>query len=111
MPFAPYAFLVYSSRFLLNFFDFEIISIKLEGLEILKQPHKAWQNSNLNKKRMMIDLIFEGNLKVADGGIGTAQYSLPYRLMSNKHIPKNRLVELGGIEPLTSCVPRKRSPS
>ena len=84
---------------------------KLEGLDILKQPHKAWQNSNLNKKRMMIDLIFEGNLKVADGGIGTAQYSLPYRLMSNKHIPKNRLVELGGIEPPTSCVPRKRSPS
>ena len=36
---------------------------KLEGLEILKQPHKAWQNSNLNKKRMIIDLIFEGNLK------------------------------------------------
>jgi len=24
---------------------------------------------------------------------------------------KNRLVELGGIEPPTSCVPRKRSPS
>jgi len=24
---------------------------------------------------------------------------------------KNRMVELGGIEPPTSCVPRKRSPS
>ena len=84
---------------------------KLQGLDILKKPHKAWHNSNLNKKRMMIDLIFEGNLKVVDGGIGTAQYSLPYRLMSNKHMPKNRMVELGGIEPPTSCVPRKRSPS
>ena len=84
---------------------------KLQGLDILKKPHKAWLNSNLNKKRMMIDLIFEGNLKVVDGGIGTAQYSLPYRLMSNKRMPKNRMVELGGIEPPTSCVPRKRSPS
>jgi len=26
-------------------------------------------------------------------------------------MPKNRMVELGGIEPPTSCVPRKRSPS
>ena len=84
---------------------------KLQGLDILKQPHKAWQDANFNKKRMIFDLIFEGNLKVVDGGIGTAQYSLPYRLMSNKRMSKNRMVELGGIEPPTSCVPRKRSPS
>jgi len=31
---------------------------------------------------------------VVNGRIGTAEYSLPYRLMSNKRIPKNRLVEL-----------------
>ena len=84
---------------------------KLQGLDILKQPHKAWQDANFNKKRMIFDLIFEGNLKVIDGRIGTAQYSLPYRLMSNKRMSKNRMVELGGIEPPTSCVPRKRSPS
>ena len=84
---------------------------KLQGLDILKQPHKAWQDANFNKKRMIFDLIFEGNLKVIDGRIGTAQYSLPYRLMSNKRMSKNRMVELIGIEPTTSCVPRKRSPS
>ena len=83
----------------------------LQGLDILEKPHIVWQSSNLNKKRMIFDLIFENNLKVMNGRIGTAKYSLPYRLMSNKRIPENRLVELGGIEPPTSCVPRKRSPS
>ena len=74
----------------------------LQGLAILEKPHIVWQSSNLNKKRMIFDLIFENNLKVMNGRIGTAKYSLPYRLMSNKRIPKNRLVELRGIEPRTS---------
>ena len=91
--------------------DDDLMQFKLEGLNLLKQPHVVWQSSNLTKKRMIFNLVFENNLKVVDGRIGTAQYSLPYRLMSNKRIPKNRLVELGGIEPPTSCVPRKRSPS
>ena len=89
----------------------DLKQFSLEGLDILKKPHIVWQRSSLTKKRMIFNLVFENNLKVVDGRIGTAQYSLPYRLMSNKRIPKNRLVELGGIEPPTSCVPRKRSPS
>ena len=89
----------------------DLIQFKLEGLDILKQPHIAWQSSNLTKKRVIFNLVFENNLKVVNGRIGTAQYSLPYRLMSNKRIPKNRLVELNGIEPLTSSLPARRSPS
>jgi site-specific DNA recombinase len=89
----------------------DLKQFRLQGLDILKKPHIVWQSSNLNKKRMIFDLIFENNLKVIDGRIGTAQYTLLYRLMSNKRMSKNRLVELGGIEPPTSCVPRKRSPS
>ena len=69
------------------------MQFKLEGLDILKQPHIVWQSSNLTKKRVIFNLVFENNLKVVKGRIGTAQYSLPYRLMSNKRIPKNRLVE------------------
>ena len=82
--------------------DDDLMQFKLEGLNVLKQPHVVWQSSNLTKKRMIFNLVFENNLKVVDGRIGTAQYSLPYRLMSNKRIPKNRLVELRGIEPRTS---------
>ena len=80
----------------------DLRSYKLQGLEILRQPHIAWQNANLIKKRMIFDFIFEDNLKTINGRIGTAKYSLPYRLMSNNRIPKNRLVELRGIEPRTS---------
>ena len=74
--------------------DDDLMQFKLEGLNVLKQPHIVWQRSSLAKKRMIFNLVFENNLKVVNGRIGTAQYSLPYRLMSNKRISKNRLVEL-----------------
>ena len=50
-------------------------------------------------------------IKVTDGKVGTAEYALPYRLMRDSNIKKGQLVELGGIEPPTSCMPCKRSPS
>jgi len=50
----------------------DLKEFKLEGLDMLSKPHITWQSSSLNKKRIMTDLIFEGNLKVVDGGIGTA---------------------------------------
>ena len=85
--------------------------LRLQGQTLLGQPDKAWQQANSRTKKLIFDFIFEENIKVVNGKIGTVKYTLPYRLMSNKRIPKNRLVELGGIEPPTSCVPRKRSPS
>ena len=85
--------------------------IKLQGQTLLGQPDKAWQQADSRTKKLIFNFIFEENIKVVNGKIGTVKYTLPYRLMSNKRIPKNRLVELGGIEPPTSCVPRKRSPS
>ena len=85
--------------------------LRLQGQALLGQPDKAWQQANSRTKKLIFDFIFEENIKVVNGKIGTVKYTLPYRLMSNKRIPKNRLVELGGIEPPTSCVPRKRSPS
>ena len=60
---------------------------------------------------IFFNFIFEENLKVIDGKIGNTKYTLPYRVMGGKTSPSGGLVELGGIEPPTSCVPRKRSPS
>ena len=45
------------------------------------------------------------------GKLETPNIALPYRVMGGKTSPSGGLVELGGIEPPTSCVPRKRSPS
>ena len=51
------------------------------------------------------------NLKVIDGEIGNTKYSLHYRVMGGKTSSSGGLVELNGIEPLTSSLPARRSPS
>ena len=89
----------------------DVIRFKLQGKILLSHPDKAWQQADSNMKKIIFNFIFEENLKVIDGEIGNTKYSLPYRVMGGKTSPSGGLVELGGIEPPTSCVPRKRSPS
>jgi len=43
--------------------------------------------------KIIFDFIFEDSLKICDGKIGTAKYSLPYRLMSQNVKDKKHLVE------------------
>ena len=47
----------------------------------------------------------EDYLEYLDGKVGTAPYSLPYRLLSKPVAEKESMVELGGIEPPTSTLP------
>ena len=89
----------------------DLVDFKLHSKALLTHPDKEWEKANSKVKKIIFDYVFEKNLKVIDGRIGTASYSLPYRLMSNNSLTKSGMVELGGIEPPTSCVPRKRSPS
>ena len=89
----------------------DVIRFKLQGKTLLSHPDKAWQQADTNTKKIIFNFIFEENLKVIDGKIGNTKYTLPYRVMGGKTSPSGGLVELGGIEPPTSCVPRKRSPS
>ena len=89
----------------------DLVDFKLHSKALLTHPHKEWEKANSKVKKIIFNYVFEKNLKVIDGRIGTASYTLPYRLMSNNSLTKNGMVELGGIEPPTSCVPRKRSPS
>ena len=60
---------------------------------------------------MIFDFVFEKPLEIVEGKIGTAPYALPYGLLARKEIQKEGMVELAGIEPATSCMPCKRSPS
>ena len=89
----------------------DLESFKLTGQEILIRPDKIWAAGNIETKKAIFNFVFEENIKVTNDNVGTAVYSLPYRLMRHSNIKKVNLVELGGIEPPTSCVPRKRSPS
>ena len=91
--------------------DSDLLTFKLQGRTLLSHPDKVWQQADTNTKKFVFNFVFEENLKVINGKIGTARYSLPYRVMSKKTSSSKGMVELGGIEPPTSCVPRKRSPS
>jgi site-specific DNA recombinase len=44
-------------------------------------------------------------------GYRTAGIAEPFRLLRDLTTPKYGMVELGGIEPPTSCMPCKRSPN
>ena len=89
----------------------DVIRFKLQGKTLLSHPDKAWQQADSNMKKIIFNFIFEENLKVIDGEIGNTKYSLPYRVMGGKTSPSGGLVELNGIEPLTSSLPARRSPS
>ena len=61
---------------------------------MLSHPDKVWQQAIAKTKKLIFDFIFEENIKVVNGKIGAVKYTLPYRLMSNKRIPKKGVVEL-----------------
>ena len=89
----------------------DVIRFKLQGKTLLSHPDKAWQQADSNTKKIIFNFIFEENLKVIDGKIGNTKYSLPYRVLKGKTSSSGGLVELRGIEPRTSWMPFKRSPS
>ena len=91
--------------------DSDLLTFKLQGRTLLSHPDKVWQQADTNTKKLVFNFVFEENLQVINGKIGTTKYTLPYRVMKGKTSSSKGLVELGGIEPPTSCVPRKRSPS
>ena len=91
--------------------DTDLVTFKLQGSTLLRYPDKAWQQADTNTQKIIFNYVFDKNIKVIDGKIGTAKYSLPYRVMKGKTSSSKGLVELGGIETPTSCVQRKRSPS
>jgi hypothetical protein len=62
------------------------VNFKLKGKALLSHPDKEWEKANPKVKKIIFNYVFEKNLKVIDGRIGTASYTLPYRLMSNNSL-------------------------
>lgn len=89
----------------------DLVNFKLKGKALLSHPDKEWEKANPKVKKIIFNYVFEKNLKVIDGRIGTASYTLPYRLMSNNSLTNNGMVEPSGIELLTSTLPVLRYPS
>ena len=91
--------------------DASLDDFKLSTHVFFRNPKDYWLKASATEKKVLFDFVFDKSLEIRNGKVGTAPYSLPYRLLSKPVIEKESMVELGGIEPPTSCVPRKRSPS
>ena len=79
----------------------DLINFKLQSKTLLTHPDKAWKKANSKVKKIIFNFVFEKNLKVLDGRIGTASYTLPYRLLNDNSITKKGMVGPGGLEPPT----------
>ena len=89
----------------------DLKGFKLSGRKLFEDPKKFWLEGDTERKRLVYDFVFDKPLEITNGKVGTAPYSLPYRLLSNPVIERESMVELGGIEPPTSTLPVLRSPS
>jgi len=78
----------------------------------LANPYMLWKSGNLELQKLVIKLAFTARLPYCRiNGYRTPKTSLPFKMLASISNAKKGLVELSGIEPLTSCMPCKRSPS
>ena len=82
------------------------------ALDFLASPWKLWTSGRFEDKRLVLRLAFADHLiYVRNEGFRTAVPSLPFKYLAGFAECKFEMVELDGIEPSTSCMPCKRSPS
>ena len=55
----------------------DLVDFKLHSKALLTHPDKEWEKANSKVKKIIFNYVFEKNLKVIDGRIGTASYTLP----------------------------------
>ena len=82
------------------------------AFDFLSNPQKLWASEHFEHKRMVLRLAFPGRIQYCrNEGVRTAGIAEPFRVLGNFCAGDSNMVELSGIEPLTSCMPCKRSPS
>lgn len=75
-------------------------------INILKEPVKTWKSDGMELKRNILNMYFEKRLSYKKGyGFGTADLTLPIKLMNESQGSKNNLVEMSGIEPESEKTP------
>ena len=82
------------------------------GLTFLGNPWKLYENGGFAFKRTVLKLAFAEPLRYScDNGYRTAKATFPFEVLADISTQKCGMVEPRGIEPLTSCMPCKRSSS
>ena len=82
------------------------------ALAFLSSPWKVYENGSLPLKRTVMKLAFTQPLRYhRKEGYRTAGIAFPFAVLEQFQTIECGLVEPRGVEPLTSCMPCKRSPN
>ncbi len=81
-----------------------------QAIGLISDPRRMWQEGNLDSKRVVQNLIFPSRLSyVWNLDFRKPELALPFRLLQAESEQKDGLVEVNGIEPMTSCLQSKCS--
>jgi site-specific DNA recombinase len=82
------------------------------AFDFLANPYNLWTSPRIEDRRAVLKLVFADRLTWVRGeGYRTAKISMPFKVLGSINMQKKEVVEVSGIEPPTSCMPCKRSPS
>ena len=82
------------------------------ALRFLANPWNIWQSGHLALRRTVLRMVFaEPVTYCRKTGLRTAKTTLPFNALGGFTAAGCGMVEHSGIEPLTSCMPCRRSPS
>lgn len=80
--------------------------------KFLSSPWNIWENGGYDAKKAVLDLAFAEPVRVTkEKQVRTPIFSFPFRELHKGFKGDVGMVEHSGIEPLTSCMPCRRSPS
>lgn len=86
-------------------FDIKFGTAVNEVLDILKNPVNKWDSEDLEEKKLVIKLVFDGDPTYKQNcGFGTAELSCVIRLFERISATNSLDVEMGGVEPPSALV-------
>ena len=82
------------------------------AMNFLSNPCKLWDTGVLEVRQAVLRMVFAEPISYdRKEGVRTAKSTLPFKALGDFCIPNFGMVEPRGVEPLTSCMPCKRSPN
>jgi hypothetical protein len=81
-----------------------------EAIRLISNPRHMWQVGDLDRKRLVQKMVFPQRLSyVYRDNFRKPAIALPFRVCEGLAGQKDGLVEVNGIEPMTSCLQSKCS--
>jgi hypothetical protein len=72
-------------------------------IDFISNTDSYWSNADYKGKQLVQNLMFLGQIEyTSERGFGTANFALPYKVLSKIDGPNNSLVEAAGFEPASA---------